>query len=247
MSSERLQKFMARAGVASRRRSEDYITEGRVRVNGEVCSELGTRVDPVNDVIEVDGVRISLPSTNVTLVLNKPKGYLTTMSDDFGRHCVSELVPIEEHGSLFPVGRLDQDTTGALLFTTDGELGHDLCHPSKHVPKRYVAQVEGRITERELDALRAGVLLEDGMTSPAVCEILKVKSDGPDPYSIVAIEITEGRKHQVKRMFDATGHKVRELHRERFGTVTADDLAPGEWRILGENEVELLTMAADMQ
>ncbi len=244
MNSERLQKFMARAGIASRRKCEEYIAEGRVRVNGVSCQELGTKVFPDKDVVECDGKRVMPPLEQVVIVLNKPEGYLTSMSDRFNRPCVSELVPTDEYAGLFPVGRLDRDTTGVLLFTTDGELGHALCHPSRQVAKRYRATVEGIVTEHELDALRGGVLLEDGMTSPAVCTLLETEHV-PYPHSEVAIEIHEGRKRQVKRMCEAIGHKVQKLDREQFGPISKGELESGTWRLLTESEIAQLTSACE--
>ncbi|MEI7814244.1 MAG: pseudouridine synthase, partial [Coriobacteriia bacterium] len=152
----RLQKFLARAGVASRRGSEDLMTAGRVRVNGVVMTELGTKVDPTVDKVTVDHKPVCLAEQPVYLVLNKPAGVVTTMSDPQGRTTVAALVPVREYPGLFPVGRLDYETTGLLLFTTDGEIAHRLLHPSRHVEKIYRALVDGRATEPELDRLREG-------------------------------------------------------------------------------------------
>ena len=157
----RLQRFLARAGVASRRGSEALMTAGRVTVNGVVATELGTKVDTDVDIVEVDGVRVRWSDEPVYLMLNKPAGYLTTMSDPQGRPCVAELVPVAEHPGLFPVGRLDFDTTGLLLFTTDGDLGHALLHPSHHVKKTYIALVDGAMHDDELAPLRRGIVLDD--------------------------------------------------------------------------------------
>ena len=150
----RLQRFLARAGAASRRGSENLMTAGRVRVNGVVVTELGAKVDPLVDEVTLDGVPVRLAERPVYVMLNKPKGYLTTMSDPQGRHCVAELAPVAQHPGLFPVGRLDKDTTGLLLFTTDGTLAQNLLHPSRHVSKRYVALVDGVVRDRELEPLR---------------------------------------------------------------------------------------------
>jgi 23S rRNA pseudouridine2605 synthase len=169
----RLQRFLARAGVDSRRKCEQLIADGRVRVNGQVVSEPGCKVDSARDVVEFDGQRIKLPNETFTCMLNKPCGYLTTVSDDRGRKTVMELVPADVHAGLFPVGRLDADTSGLLLFTTDGELAQALLHPAKHVNKTYVAQVEGRLSDADVQALEAGVMLDDGMTHPAQCHIVR--------------------------------------------------------------------------
>lgn len=173
----RLQRFLARAGVDSRRKCEQLIADGRVSVNGQFVSEPGCKVCPALDVVKLDGRLVALPREAFTCMLNKPCGYLTTVSDDRGRKTVMELVPAEAHPGLFPVGRLDADTSGLLLFTTDGELAQALLHPARHVNKTYVAQVEGRLTEDAVAALEAGVMLEDGMTHPAQCRVMRVISD----------------------------------------------------------------------
>ena len=229
----RLQRFLARAGVASRRGSENLMTAGRVRVNGVVVTELGSKVDPLTDVVEVDGRAVHIADEPAYLVLNKPAGYLTTMSDPYGRPCVSSLVPVDEHPGLFPVGRLDMDTTGLLLFTTDGDAAQEMLHPSHHVDKHYVALVTGVPTEGELDVLRAGVVLDDGPCQPAEVELLGTAERG----ARVGLRIFEGRKHQVKRMLDAIGHPVLELHRDAFGPISDPGLPEGLWRPLTQEEI----------
>lgn len=243
----RLQKFLARAGAASRRGAENLMTAGRVKVNGVVVTELGSKVDPERDVVSVDGVVYSIADEAVYVMLNKPAGYLTTMKDPQGRHCVAELVPTKRYPGLFPVGRLDKDTTGILLFTTDGQAAQVMLHPSHHVEKHYVALVEGELKDSELDALRAGITLEDGPCAPAVCKILSEKDRlaklvqpsgvvGKKPVSVVSIRIHEGRKHQVKRMMAAIGHPVVRLHRQSFGPLELKGVKPGSWRLLTEDE-----------
>lgn len=234
----RLQKFLARAGVASRRKCEELISQGRVSVNGRVVTELGTKVRPGCDDVSFDGAEVRLPCDSVTIMLNKPAGYLTAMSDGRGGSVVAQLVPVDKHPGLFPVGRLDRDTTGLLLFTTDGELGNLLLHPSHNVEKRYVADIKGVLGEEERLMLEGGVVLDDGMTAPANCEVLSVLPDGS--RSTVALTIHEGRKRQVRRMLSAVGHEVVTLHRESIGSLTLGDLAPGEWRELSPEEVSLL-------
>ena len=232
----RLQRFLARAGVASRRGSEKLMTAGRVRVNGEVVTQLGSKVDPARDVVTVDGCGVQLAEHATYLILNKPSGYLTTMSDPYGRPCVASLVPTQTYPGLFPVGRLDADTTGILLFTTNGDAAQQMLHPSKHVSKHYVALVEGTPTEGELDRLRKGIRLDDGPTQPAKVELVDA---GPtrSNASVVGITIQEGRKHQVKRMCEAIGHKVVRLHRDSFGPLRLADCAEGAWRLLTSDEV----------
>ncbi len=243
----RLQRFLARAGVASRRGSEDLMTAGRVRVNGEVATQLGTKVDPLSDVVEVDGRRVSLADSPVYLMLNKPAGYLTTMSDPQGRRCVAELVPCADYPGLFPVGRLDKDTTGLLLFTTDGDMAQSLLHPSKHVWKRYVALVDGVVEDSELEPLRRGIELDDGPCQPArarvlaPCEARSVARAGvPSGRSCVEVSIREGRKNQVKRMLGKIHHPVVRLHRSTFGALELTGVAEGSWRMLEPDEVESL-------
>lgn len=163
----RLQKFLARAGAASRRGSENLMTAGRVTVNGQVVTELGSKVDPLVDQVAVDGVPVHLEGGPVTIMLHKPAGYVTTMSDPQGRPTVAELVPTDRFPGLFPIGRLDFDTTGLLLFSTDGELGNGLLHPRHHVEKRYLALVNGKPTPEQLAQLEQGIQLDDGMTAPA--------------------------------------------------------------------------------
>lgn len=242
----RLQKFLARAGAASRRGSENLMTAGRVRVNGEVVTELGSKVDPRVDRVTVDGVEYRLQQAPVYIMLNKPAGYVTTMSDPQGRPCVADLVPTKRYPGLFAVGRLDRDTTGLLLFTTNGDAAQQLLHPSHHVRKHYVALVEGTPTEAELDRLRRGIRLRDGMAQPAEVEVLgptdelfrAVAPEGArGDVSVVGLRIREGRKHQVKRMLGAVGHKVLRLHRDAFGPLTLSGVAQGEWRPLTKKEV----------
>ncbi len=239
----RLQKFLARAGVASRRGSENLMSAGRVKVNGVVVRELGSKVDPNVDVVEVDGVVARLFDAPVTIMLNKPAGYLTTMSDPQHRPCVASLVPTERFPGLFPVGRLDMDTTGLLLFSTDGELGNGLLHPRKHVEKTYVAHVAGRVSQPEAARLEAGVVLDDGPTLPAHVEICRAAPS----ESELRITIHEGRKRQVKRMCSAIGHEVLRLHRSNFGPLDLGNLKQGEWRVLEDFEVKALRQAAGMQ
>lgn len=227
----RLQKFLARAGIASRRGAEELISQGRVSVNGSTVTEMGVKVDPDTDVVEVDGVRASHLGSDVTIMLNKPIGYVTTMSDPQGRPTVSELVPIDEHPSLFPVGRLDLNTSGLLLFTSDGELGNALLHPGSEVAKRYRVVVDGVLTDDELEPLRRGVVLDDGPCAPAVVSV-----DAAGETSRATIRITEGRKRQVRRMFSSIGHPVIDLHRDRFGSVDLGDLPSGAYRRLTERE-----------
>ena len=236
----RLQKFLARAGVASRRASEKIIEAGRISVNGQVVTELGTKVDPEADEVRLDGAPVRKAAEAVTLMLNKPAGYLTSMKDPQGRPCVAQLVPLDEFPALYPLGRLDYDTTGLLLFSTDGELGNAVLHPSHHVDKTYRALVKGKPSEAALDRLRSGVVLDDGPTQPA--EVRLAGRKGKNAY--VEIIIHEGRKRQVKRMCEAIGHPVLQLHRASFGPLELGDLPEGKYRVLSEQEVAALERAS---
>jgi 23S rRNA pseudouridine2605 synthase len=223
----RLNAFLARAGVASRRRSDELIREGRVRVNGEP-GELNTVVG-ARDLVEVDGKRVSAQPL-VYVLLHKPAGVVTTASDPHGRPTVVGLV--EHEVRVVPVGRLDADTTGVLLLTNDGPLAHRLAHPRYGVRKVYEAEVEGSPDAEALAALREGVELEDGRTAPA-----EARLSAP---GLVELTLHEGRKHQVKRMLEAVGHPVRRLHRSRYAGLGVEGLEPGEWRELSAEEVREL-------
>ena len=231
----RLQKFLARAGVASRRASEELIASGRVSVNGEVVREMGTKIDPACAVVELDGARVTLPEEQVVLMLNKPAGYLSAMSDAHDGRCVSELVPTNRFAGLFPVGRLDKDTN-------DGELGNALIHPRHHVPKTYRALVSGQVGERALETLRSGVVLEDGPTQPAEVELLERQPK----HTLLEITIYEGRNRQIRRMGEAVGHPVRKLERIALGPLSLSDLEAGTWRLLSEEEHRALLAASSL-
>jgi 23S rRNA pseudouridine2605 synthase len=220
----RLNAYLARAGVASRRGAEELIRAGRVRVNGEVAG-LATFVEP-RDNVEVDGSPIE-PEPLTYVLLHKPAGVVTTARDPQGRPTVVGLVGHERR--VVPVGRLDADTTGALLLTNDGPLAHRLMHPRYEVDKVYEAEVEGEPSDEALARVAEGVELDDGRTAPA-----RVRRLGP---SLVELTIHEGRKHQVKRMLQAVGHPVCRLHRSRYAGLTLGGLAPGEWRALTPDEV----------
>lgn len=239
----RLQKFLARAGAASRRGSEDLMSAGRVTVNGQVVTELGAKVDPATDVVTLDGHVVTLADAPVYLALHKPLDVVTTMSDPHGRPTVASLVPADRYPGLFPVGRLDANTTGLLLFTTDGELSHRLLHPRWKVPKTYRVLVDGLPDGSDLSALRDGIELDDGLTAPAEIRILENRASS----AMVEITIREGRKRQVRRMFSSLSHPVLELERVSFGPVLLGDLAAGSWRELSTEEVRALRRAAGIE
>ena len=227
----RLNAYLARAGVASRRKADELIKAGRVTVNGEL-GHLSTVVG-ARDRVELDG-RVLERQPRAYVLLNKPPGVLTTLRDPLGRPTVADLV--RHPARLAPVGRLDADTTGALLLTNDGQLAHRLAHPRYEVDKVYVADVEGAPTDGTLRRLEQGVELDDGPTAPARARRLAAER--------VELTVHEGRKHQVKRMLAAAGHPVRRLRRVRYGPLTVDGLAEGQWRELTPREVEQLQRAA---
>lgn len=237
---ERVQKVIAQAGVTSRRKAEALILEGRVRVNGEVITELGVKVTP-KDRVEVDGVPVEKESP-VYYVLNKPIGYLSTVEDDRGRKTVLDLMRhVPER--IFPVGRLDYDTSGVLLLTNDGDFSYRLTHPKYEVEKVYVARVKGIPPKQKLRQLERGIQLEDGKTAPARVKRLRINKNAQD--AIIEITIHEGRNRQVRRMFEAIGHPVVKLTRERFGVIDGRGLNAGDSRELTPHEVKQLHVLAE--
>lgn len=235
MTEERLQKILARAGVSSRRAAERLIVDGLVRVNGNVVSELGARADARRDRIEVDGQLIGREPL-VYFVVNKPRTMVTTLRDPEGRPSLSELLgSISER--VYPVGRLDFHTSGALLVTNDGDLAQALLHPSREVPKTYVAKLSGAASDRLIHALRSGVTLEDGYrTQPA--QVTHLRDE--DGKAWLEISITEGKNRQIHRMVEAAGGRVMRLSRLSFAGITSEGLRPGQLRPLDDSEVYLL-------
>lgn len=234
----RLQKVLAAAGVASRRAAEEMIARGRVEVNGRLVTEQGMRVDPERDTIRVDGSRVPGPRRHRYLVINKPRGVISTMSDPEGRPNLGDYVE-PRWGRLYHVGRLDGDTEGLLVLTNDGELAHRLAHPSFEVSKTYLAEVEGVVTKRTVERLRSGVTLEDG---PVRADGVKIIDQGPDK-TLVRITVHEGRNRIVRRTLEAVGHPVRRLSRVRIGPIRLGDLRSGQTRDLTREELgELLDL-----
>ena len=231
----RLQKLIAGTGLASRRKSEELISSGRVMINGRVVKELGTKVDPDRDHVKVDGKHLRAAQPYVYLILNKPKNVMSTLDDPEGRPTVKDLL----HGvtvRVFPVGRLDFDSEGLMLLTNHGDLAQALLHPRYHVPKTYLIKVKGVLDDAKIELLERGVKLEDGFTAPAkVNKVSRAESN-----SWLEVTIHEGRKHQVKRMVEAVGHSVIKLVRTRMGPLLLGDLAPREYRFLTDREANRL-------
>lgn len=234
MESERLQKYIARCGITSRRKAEELILAGHVKVNGTKVTELGTKVDPDKDIVTVDNKRISEINTYIYIKLYKPEGYVTTVKDQFDRKTVLDLIDIKER--IYPIGRLDYNTSGLLLLTNDGELANKLMHPKYHIYKTYIAETEGRISEESIHKLRNGVAIENYRTAPAKVNLLKCK----DNKSLVQISIYEGKNRQVRKMFDAIGHNVIKLKRISFGEINLGDLKTGSWKNLSNEEIKFL-------
>ncbi len=233
--STRLQKVIARAGIASRRQAEELIKQGLVTVNGQTVLTLGTKIDPVHDHVKVKGRRLKTQAPDMFLLLNKPSGYLSTLMDPEGRPTVKQLLP-KPSLRLFPVGRLDFDSEGLLLLTNNGDVAQACLHPSHHVPKTYLVKIKGKLEDRDIRELQKGIPLDDGMTGPA-----RVKKAGKaEANSWIEITIHEGKKHQVKRMFEFLGHPVIRLKRIQFGPLRLGNLLPGQSRFATDTEANEL-------
>lgn len=235
---ERLQKVLAKAGVASRRHAEILIDAGRVEVNGQIVVKQGVRVDPNKDVIRVDGIRINVNENHQYFILNKPRGMQSTMDDEMGRPCVGDVVAdkVAAGQRLFHVGRLDADTEGLLLLTNDGELANRLMHPKYEIKKTYLATVLGEANKKLVRELKEGIELEDG---PAKADFVQI-IDKNQGFSLVRIELHEGRKHIVRRMLKEAGYPVQRLVRTKLHTVQLGDMKPGGMRALNSNELTSL-------
>ncbi|MCL4503229.1 MAG: rRNA pseudouridine synthase [Deltaproteobacteria bacterium] len=235
MTLERLQKFLSRAGVASRRAAEEWIKAGRVSVNGQVVTEMGTKVDPARDVVWVDGRQVTAEAAPVTLMLYKPYGYISSRRDPEGRRVVMDLLPERLRGRFYPVGRLDYDATGLLLLTSDGELAHRLMHPSHQVPRTYRVTVTGEVSQETLRQLRAGVEI-DGREVAVAVTVKKREED----KTVLELTVWEGRYHLVKRLLDKVGHPVSKLKRIALGSLRLGSLTRGSYRPLTAAELSAL-------
>jgi 23S rRNA pseudouridine2605 synthase len=239
----RLQKILSAAGVSSRRAAEQLIVERRVTVNGEVVATLGSKADPAHDEIRVDGRRVRIATHSRYIVLNKPRGYVTTRKDPEGRRTVMDLLTgVREY--VYPVGRLDYDSEGLLLLTSDGDLAARLMHPRHEVDRVYEAIVVGAPSDEALDALRTGVMIDGGRTSPALVRRGSTVGSKAQPLTKLTITLREGRNRQVRRMCAAVGHPVRELARVRMGPISLGQLERGRWRDLTPEEVRRLQRSA---
>lgn len=238
---ERLQKFLARSGIASRRKSEELITSGKIKVNGQVVTELGIKINPEIDIVEYNEKQIKEENKKIYILLNKPIGYVTTVKDQFKRDTVMELVKgVKER--IVPVGRLDMYTSGALLLSNDGDFINKVTHPKHEIEKTYNATIVGKVTKENVEKLTKGVEIQDDLetyvTKPAKVKILKI--DEEKNLSRIQITIHEGKNREVRRMCEAIGKKVIALHRTQIGNIDVKDLQLGKWRYLTEKEIQNL-------
>lgn len=233
---ERLQKYLANSGVASRRKCEELILQGKVEVNGKVVTELGTKINPEKDIVKFDGKEVKQVKKMVYILLNKPIGYVTTADDQFDRDTVLDLVKVKER--IVPVGRLDMYTSGALILTNDGDFVYKVTHPKHEIEKTYTVTVKGIVQNSEVEQLRKGVKIDDYTTKPAKVKILK--TDIEKDISRLEITIHEGKNRQVRRMCEAVNRKVLALHRSKIGGIGVKDIELGKWRYLRENEIQKL-------
>lgn len=241
MAEVRLQKFLAESGVASRRKSEELIEQGKVKVNGRLAS-IGDKIDPKKDTVTVSGKKIVKTKTFTYIVLHKPRGFITTMNDEMDRKCVAELIK-DVPGRVYPVGRLDRDSEGMLLFTNDGAFANAMTHPTKHVPKTYRVTVRPSISEEQITALTQGVIIDDRKTAPAEVRVV-TKEEG---RVVLEIILYEGRNRQIRKMCEEVGLEVARLKRTAIGSIKLGMLKQGAWRNLTEDEVRKLMIAAGLE
>ena len=233
---ERLQKYLAECGVASRRKCEELILEGKVKVNNQIVTELGVKVNLEKDIVKFEDKEIKPTSKMVYILLNKPIGYVTTADDQFGRDTVLDLVKVKER--IVPVGRLDMYTSGALILTNDGDFVYKVTHPKHEIEKTYTVTVKGIIKNEEVEQLRKGVKIDDYITKPAKVKILK--TDTEKNISRLEIVIHEGKNRQVRKMCESVGRKVLALHRSKIGKIEVKDIELGKWRYLKDGEIQEL-------
>lgn len=237
----RVQKFLSECAVASRIKSEELILQGKVRVNGVVVS-LGDKVDPKRDTVTVSGKKITKSKQHTYIMLHKPRGFITTMSDEMDRKCVAQLIE-DAPARVYPVGRLDRDSEGMLLFTNDGEFANAMTHPSKHIPKTYRVTVRPAVTEDQLTAITQGIIIDDRKTAPAQVRVVTKE----DNRVVLEIILYEGRNREIRKMCESLGLEVARLKRTAVGSVKLGMLKQGAWRELSEDEVRKLMIAAGME
>ncbi|WKV09032.1 pseudouridine synthase [Thermoanaerobacterium sp. CMT5567-10] len=231
---ERLQKYLAECGIASRRKCEQLILDGKIKVNGTVIKNLGIKIDPDKDIVEYNGRVVAKVQHNIYIMLNKPTGFITTVKDQFGRPSVLDIIKIKDR--IYPVGRLDYNTSGLLLLTNDGDIANKLMHPKHEIDKVYIAKIRGIPDDKDLDRFRNGLLLDNRLTAKAKIEILKkINND-----ALVKIVIHEGRNRQIRRMCELIGHPVMTLKRIKIGDLELGNLKVGQWRYLTGEEVQYL-------
>lgn len=237
----RLQKFLAESGVASRRKSEELIEQGKVKVNGNVAS-IGDKINPKRDTVTVSGKKIVKQKSHTYIMLHKPRGFITTMSDEMDRKCVAQLIK-DVPGRVYPVGRLDRDSEGMLLFTNDGEFANAMTHPTRHVPKTYRVTVRPGITDDQITRLTTGIMIDERMTAP--CEVRVVTKE--EGRVVLEIILHEGRNRQIRKMCEEVGLEVARLKRTAIGSIKLGMLKQGDYRELSEDEVRKLMIAAGME
>ncbi len=242
MAQIRLNKFLSQAGVASRREADRMIEEGRVAVNGEVIQAMGHKIDEEKDRVEVDGIKVKPEKKHYYVMLNKPPGYLVSLKDSFGRPTVKDLLPTLK-GRVFPVGRLDFNSEGLLLLTNDGELAFRLTHPRFEIKKVYRVRIKGTPESSDLRRLERGIILDDKKTAPARIKLLSSSSR----ESFLRVEIHEGRKREIRRLFDVIGHRVMDLQRMKFGSLSLGKLRKGKWRYLTRDEISRLKSQVNIE
>lgn len=238
MEEVRLQKFLAEAGIASRRKAEELITNGKVKVNNHVVTELGTKINPEKDLVTYNEQKVEKTNKFVYILLNKPIGYVTTAKDQFNRDTVLDLVKVKER--IVPVGRLDMYTSGALILTNDGDFVYKITHPKHEVTKTYTVTIKGIIKDSEVQQLKNGVIIDDYKTRPAKVKILK--TDAEKDISRLEITIHEGKNRQIRKMCEAVGRKVLALHRSKIGDIDVKSLKLGMWRYLTKEEIDKLNV-----
>ena len=236
MEEVRLQKYLADCGIASRRKAEELILQGKISVNGKIITELGTKINPNKDIIEYNGKKVQADNEKIYILLNKPIGYVTTVKDQFNRDSVLDLVKTKQR--LVPVGRLDMYTSGALILTNDGDFVYKVTHPKHEIEKTYTVTIKGIVEKEKVEQLKKGVKIEDYITKPAKVKILK--TDEEKNQSRLEITIHEGKNRQVRKMCEAIGHKVLALHRSKIGNIAVKNITLGKWRYLTDKEIKEL-------